>query len=453
MKILLAVIFGLITATTAQAQTVLLSNTPIAGDQAFLGNLNPSIASSTAFASSRTNVYHTRFINPQNGNVDNVNRVYFFGCGVSGSWAVVQRSPVNQLNATGTINGIKNCTPTFYEDNKNTFLNWSYFDIPSETIGINDFIYYRTDSVDFRTTKPNGFFFNTGIAGFTSGAGNFFPDTAINLSNFSGGTGYFVLVNQFTSNLENPSVSLNGNFETRFINGTFAGTSTSLALNIDYFLNLVEFTPNNRPDAININILENGLFSDQQVYGAQKIILPLLQGNASKTIPIDYDFPDGSYLANINFWNINTNFLTFSATGLSISFDIVGGAVQNIEVDQFDGTDLANQTAVQECSFTSISGCFINFFNSLIASITPSSQSFMQFAELWQQIQNKPPFGYISSVIAVFTDLDANAAPALDFDSLPFIGAIFDPFNLLLASLLWFFYLVWLYKRLMKLEI
>lgn len=248
-------------------------------------------------------------------------------------------------------------------------------------------------------------------------------------------------------------VGFNANFFTRFTDADLTGTSGTSTLSVDYFLQVSEFSANNRPDLINVNFVRNSILGDTQVHNQQKLILPLSDGFKTATTAIDYFFTDGSYTAFINFWNFNNNFITFSATGITIEFDVVGGTISVTDVDVTDGTDLEDQLAYEECSFSNISGCFVNLYRGFIDAITPDPDSFSQFANLWELIQNKPPFGYVTSMVALFTDFDADATPVFDFDGLPFVTSIFDPLLLLMASLLWFFYAVWLYKRLMKFEI
>lgn len=249
------------------------------------------------------------------------------------------------------------------------------------------------------------------------------------------------------------SVVFDTNFQTRFTNGIISGaSSTTVNAQIDYFLETSEFNALNRPDAININILEDNLFSgDQQIYSQKQIILPLTNGTSTKNINFDFTFEDGVYIAFVNFFNINTNNLTFPLTGITIKFEIDNGIVITSVIEQItNGQGISQNIEVyQDCSFSNIYGCFVN---ALVFVFVPAPTSLDRFTTLWQQVETKPPFGYVTSVINELSTM-STTTEAFSFGTIPFKEQFFDPFKILLATGLWAIYGFWFMGRLSKLDI
>lgn len=84
----------------------------------------------------------------------------------------------------------------------------------------------------------------------------------------------------------------------------------------------------------------------------------------------------------------------------------------------------------------------------------PSDLATDTLSDLWNDIKNKPPFGYLVSIFDQLNAIDDNATPAFSFGTVPFIDTIFDPIKDGIAVILWGFWGIWLYnKRLTKLDI
>lgn len=107
--------------------------------------------------------------------------------------------------------------------------------------------------------------------------------------------------------------------------------------------------------------------------------------------------------------------------------------------------------ATTTCSITSIGGCFQN---ALAFLFFPSPNILDQFGLLWRQIENKPPFGYVSQTITGLRSINASSTPAFSFGNIPLISTIFTPFRTGLAALLWIgFFIAWYRGRLRHLDI
>jgi len=240
-------------------------------------------------------------------------------------------------------------------------------------------------------------------------------------------------------------------FNTRFTDISITGSSTSVDFDIDYFLDTSEYTSQNRPDVINISILANGFLGDQQVDTVQNFILPLQNGTSSKVLTSTYNHSDGDYIAYVNFFNLTSNNLTFTQTGIIANYSIVGGVVDSFSIDTVsDGLNITSQTQYQECSISNIYGCFVN---ALIFTFVPESNTFDRFVGLYETIENKPPFGYVTAIIDDLSGITSSTTPAFDLSNIPFIAAIFDPLKALLAIGLWVIYAFFFMGRLSKIDI
>lgn len=97
-------------------------------------------------------------------------------------------------------------------------------------------------------------------------------------------------------------------------------------------------------------------------------------------------------------------------------------------------------------------GC--QFQKALVFLFYPPSDSLNRFANIWQSIRDKKPFGYVTVTIDELTGLDSNATPAFDLGTVPFMDSIFTPFKTLLSGILWaLFFIYWYHRRLKTLEI
>ena len=117
---------------------------------------------------------------------------------------------------------------------------------------------------------------------------------------------------------------------------------------------------------------------------------------------------------------------------------------------QVGSTTSRNGLATTTCSITQIGGCFQN---ALAFLFYPSPNALDGYATIWQNIKNKPPFGYVTITIASLGGFGASSTPAFSFPVLPLMDTIFTPLRTGIGALLWLLFGVMFYKRLRHLDI
>jgi hypothetical protein len=84
--------------------------------------------------------------------------------------------------------------------------------------------------------------------------------------------------------------------------------------------------------------------------------------------------------------------------------------------------------------------------NLYVALFLPSDTALNQFSDLWNNIKNKPPFGYFTIINSAISGL------AVGTTTLAFAGisdiSIFGTLRLVLMTLLWFLFAFWIFHRL-----
>lgn len=118
--------------------------------------------------------------------------------------------------------------------------------------------------------------------------------------------------------------------------------------------------------------------------------------------------------------------------------------------------NLASTTALfaypeYECGLTSMIGCIKN---ALIWAFYPTEDTITNYNSFLALIQEKPPIGYFTVVKNNLNNLNATSTSAFSV-VLPYSlkHYIFDPFDVGLASILWFFFIFNFYKRLKHITI
>jgi len=204
--------------------------------------------------------------------------------------------------------------------------------------------------------------------------------------------------------------------ETRLTDLEVSGNATTTNFAIDYFLKTSEFNNNNRPDTLAVTVVTA---DNNQVNLVKKLILPLVDGYASKTIAMSGDIdgdplPDGDYSAYANFYNFQSGNFTFTKSSVVANFTISGGIVTSSTIVQMsDGLLGANQNPYVEvpCGITALGGCIQNAFAFLFY---PSDEAIDSFTSQYENMSNKFPFAYFTdfndSITAIYTNPDSNLA-------------------------------------------
>jgi hypothetical protein len=154
----------------------------------------------------------------------------------------------------------------------------------------------------------------------------------------------------------------------------------------------------------------------------------------SKFLRAAYFDKQGNLYSDIaeQFFNVATNTYQ-TATGLETPYSSPG------ELTQIN------------CTLFEI-GCQIQ--KALTFLFIPSQEKLTRFSTLWQSIQTKVPFGYVTVTINQLKNLDTDGTAQFSLGTLPFQSLVFDPFKTGLASILWGLYAIFFYKnRLTQLDI
>ena len=245
------------------------------------------------------------------------------------------------------------------------------------------------------------------------------------------------------SGLDYPFLIMNefsGNTTVNEIIAPTAGTTTATTtVNV-----IVDFFNSGNADVIT-------LFIDDRVTGQQVPIFPFdfaVTGGFG-TFDDNIELPEGSFTLRTGLFNT----VTGSQHGniLRVDFNVISNQVEEVfGVDIFDTEDLLN-LATSTCGITNLSGCFQN---ALVFAFVPSEASFDRFITLKDSLINKPPFGYFALLAGGLSALNSTSSPAFVLateDNI--VTTIFDPVKTGLNWLLWVFFGVYLYKRVIAIQL
>lgn len=204
--------------------------------------------------------------------------------------------------------------------------------------------------------------------------------------------------------------------QTRLFTADFTASSSNLFANVGYYIDTSEFFGQyDRPDVVFITVYE----SDNTVFEQkQKIILPLVTGNATTSLDFVNTIPDGDYFATINFYNFSLQEIVIPRVFITKEFTVAGGVITSITTTNVSNALLPrNMTVYEECSITKISGCINNSFRFLFY---PSVDSINLFTENYSQLQTKVPFVYLTQASDLMTGLytgTAGVIPAITIET------------------------------------
>jgi hypothetical protein len=135
---------------------------------------------------------------------------------------------------------------------------------------------------------------------------------------------------------------------------------------------------------------------------------------------------------------INYTITTLASSTLSFTASTTGSVpLENID-------DILNYPE-QECSITNVIGCIKNAF---IWAFWPTKGSFTQFSVFTGVLESKAPTGYFYVVRDNLLGISTSTTPTFNIVIPTWLkNTFFDPIDTSVAGLLWFGYLVWLYKR------
>lgn len=247
------------------------------------------------------------------------------------------------------------------------------------------------------------------------------------------------------------AVIVNGIFQGETIPSTltridsFTYSTTTQKFNIQGYFNATSTTDR---DYLSVTSYNN-------IYGVQ--LLYSLNAYATSTRNFNIDIPfviyttnnTGTSTAPINnntdviadisrIDGINYTITTLASSTLSFTASTTGSVpLENID-------DILNYPE-QECSITNVIGCIKNAF---IWAFWPTKGSFTQFSVFTGVLESKAPTGYFYVVRDNLLGISTSTTPTFNIVIPTWLkNTFFDPIDTSVAGLLWFGYLVWLYKR------
>jgi len=202
-------------------------------------------------------------------------------------------------------------------------------------------------------------------------------------------------------------IAVSSNFETKFTDYAYNLSSSTLEIDVDYFINYDEIDTTNpaRNPTLIAYRYKNTSSSTPYITESQDIT-PIENGNASTTQLISLP-DDGVYIFEISFSNIafaineDPAKKPFKETYIIFEIEVVGGVVVDSNEDPIYNGE--NNTSVLACS-DGLVGALCNVGAFLII---PSNESINQFSTIYDTLSTKFPFAYLTdfrdSITSIYT--------------------------------------------------
>jgi len=209
-------------------------------------------------------------------------------------------------------------------------------------------------------------------------------------------------------------------YETRFITGTVSGPKNAVVFNVTYFMKLLEFTANNRPDYVNISISKD-ITNDVQVDSFDNLLL-FTEGTSTRNFTSGYSHTAGDYVAYVTFKNKQTQNVTFNKTTLVLHYTVDSSNVTAYTVSSItNGTSNNEQTQYEKCNILDV-GCGIrNAFKFLFA---PSTDALTDFTETYNELWTKAPFVYLNEIPTIIEELTPGSTTNFSIGLTTAMGAV-----------------------------
>jgi hypothetical protein len=218
--------------------------------------------------------------------------------------------------------------------------------------------------------------------------------------------------------------------QTTNIQGYFNATSTSLFDRLTFW------------QSSTLVGQENYNFLDATTSGNFNVTYPIniytSTSTGTTTQPIGVDYTLYAYIQSID----NANYTITEIASSSINI-VASSTILNLE-------DILNYPEY-ECSITSITGCVKN---ALVWAFYPTASSLKSYDTFLDLIKTKAPIGYFYVVKDSLTGLNASSTPTFNITIPEHLKTtFFNPIDLAISSILWIYYIVFLYKRIKHLQI
>lgn len=232
---------------------------------------------------------------------------------------------------------------------------------------------------------------------------------------------------------------------------SFTYSTTTQKFNIQGYFNA---TSTNEYDSLSITSYNN-------IYGVQSLyqlsayatstrnfnfdipfIIYTTNNTGTSTAPINNDTQVIADISNIN--NLTYTITTLASSTLNFTSSTTG-SVSLTNIDQ-----VLNYQE-QECSIINIIGCIKNAF---VWALWPTKGSFTQFYVFQDILKTKAPTAYFYVVRDNLLGLNTTSTPTFGIVIPVWLkNTFFTPIDISIASLLWFYYAIFLYKRIKHIQL
>jgi len=212
-------------------------------------------------------------------------------------------------------------------------------------------------------------------------------------------------------------ISISSNYDTRFTDYDYSLSSSTLSIDVEYFINLdeiIESQPSKNPTLLGVRY--KNVTTDSPYFSQSESILPLNQGTATTTLNIG-SMLDGVYIFEVSFSNfpyeltLDQEKKPFKETYIIFEIEIASGTITSSNNDPiYTGQNIVSQSA---CS-NSIIGALCSITSFLFI---PTSFTTDYLNSSMDIIKSKKPFSYFTQTADIITT-SASSTSSTDFINL-----------------------------------
>jgi hypothetical protein len=257
-------------------------------------------------------------------------------------------------------------------------------------------------------------------------------------------------------------IAYSRNYQTRFTAVDYTLSSTTLAIDASYFIEMSEIdtsSPTRNPTEVQVQWSLNPTTDvDARSYSA----LPLVQGDQTLTVDAT-GITDGIWDVYVGFSNLGhtmgINERPFNETYIQFSIEVSGGViVASSTTEVYTGQDIENPNNVQ-CSLTAIDGCISK---AVMFLMVPGDYGMSYLDSVYNEMSTRFPFAYMTdfkdSITQIYTNPTTQTLgitiPFASFGDITLISGdmvsdfpLSAPIKTLLSALLWVMLATQMWRR------
>jgi len=193
-----------------------------------------------------------------------------------------------------------------------------------------------------------------------------------------------------------------GTFDTRLITASSSGSRLTPNIGLQYYLDPSEFTFQNTPDSVSINVWKDAA-QDTFIGTDTPIILSYVSGTSTRNFTFSKSLDANStYRVNITFYNRLTGSVVLPRTSITMTIVTDGSNVVSYTVNKVADGRTFPEAEYEDCGLTSLSGCLNNSMRFLFI---PDAATISQFEATYNSLWEKAPFIYISQLPEIIDSL------------------------------------------------